>query len=162
MKKRIETSLKKTHVKRNCLIAAVILSASLWSCEETGTDIPVVTPLGTSECHTATDMLSVKEFATDSLAISWPDEEGPMTVTHYNMILDCGEPHITTRVERAGQVVTVVEEVGEQGLTNCICLYDNSFQIDLLPERPFTLVVQVESLYCGNAETHTVYEHTFE
>ena len=77
-------------------------------------------------------------------------------------MLDCGEPQITTTVETDGNIVTVVEHVGEQGLTNCICLYDNSFQINNLPARPFTLILKIESLICGNPESATVYERTFE
>ena len=100
-------------------------------------------------------------MSTDSIVVLWPGIGNPMLVTHYNMGLDCGEPNITTSVETNGNTVTVVEHVGEQGLTDCICLYDNSFQINNLPPQPFTLIIKVESIFCGTPELTTVYEHTF-
>ena len=74
--------------------------------------------------------------------------------------LDCGEQNITTTVEIEGNVVTVVEHVGEQGLTDCICLYDNSFTINNLPQGEFTLRIKVESLYAGTPHQTTVFEET--
>ncbi len=153
----------KITMKNICMfVSAAMLVVLFGGCKKTVDEMPVVTNVSVSDCHTATDQLAVKEFTTDSVVVSWPDDNEPMSVTHYNMVLDCGEPHITTRVERAGQVVTVVEEEGEQGLTDCICLYDNSFELSSLPSRPFTLVVKVESSYCGHLEARTVYEHLFE
>jgi hypothetical protein len=52
--------------------------------------------------------------------------------------------------------------VGEQGMTDCFCFYDNTFQIDNLPRTPFTLVVQVESVFMDNLpETAIVYQQQF-
>jgi hypothetical protein len=77
--------------------------------------------------------------------------------------LDCGSDNrIVTTVEMAGDVVTVTEHVGEQGMTDCFCFYDNTFQIDNLPRTPFTLVVQVESVFMDNLpETAIVYQQQF-
>lgn len=144
------------------LAAATIIIALLWACEMDYQANPFISNINTSDCHTSTDKLAAKEMNTDSIVVSWPGGDNPMQVTHYNMVLDCGEPHINTTVETNGNIVTVVEHVGEQGLTNCICLYDNSFQINNLPARPFTLVLKVESLICGSPELSTVYEKTFE
>lgn len=59
-------------------------------------------------------------------------------------------------------MLKVTEHVGEQGLTDCFCFYNNTFQITSLPQRPFTLVVQVESLIWGNVpETTIVYQQQF-
>lgn len=144
------------------LAAATIIIALLWACEMDYQANPFISNINTSDCHTNTDKLAAKAMNTDSIVVSWPGDGNPMQVAHYNMMLDCGEPHITTTVERNGNMVTVVEHVGEQGLTNCICLYDNSFQINNLPARPFTLILKIESLICGNPESATVYEQTFE
>ncbi len=143
------------------LAAATIIIAMLWACEKDEPRTPFISNINTSDCHTDTDRLAAKDMSTDSIVVSWPGDGHPMQVAHYNIVLDCGEQHITTTVETSGNVVTVTEHVGEQGLTNCICLYNNSFQINDLPSRPFTLVVKVESLFCGSPESTIVYEHTF-
>ena len=144
------------------LAAATLIIALLWACEKNNTVNTSISNASVSDCHTSTDKLAAKDMNTDSIVVSWPGGDNPMQVTHYNMMLDCGEPHITTTVETNGNIVTVVEHVGEQGLTNCICLYDNSFEINNLPARPFTLILKIESLICGNPESATVYERTFE
>ena len=144
------------------LAAATIIIAMLWACEKDNPEIPYISNVNVSGCHTNTDKLAAKDMSTDSIVVSWSGDNEPMQVAHYNMTLDCGEPNITTTVEMAGNIVSVVEHVGEQGLTNCICLYDNSFQINNLPSRPFTLVIKVESLICGTPTAATVYQQTFE
>ena len=151
-------TMKQTQI----LAAATIIFALLWACEKSNTEPPFISNVSVSGCHTSTDKLAAKDMSTDSIVVSWPADNEPMQVAHYNMTLDCGEPNITTTVEVDGNTMTVVEHVGEQGLTNCICLYDNSFQINSLPSRPFTLVIKVESLICGIPALATVYEKTFE
>ena len=99
-------------------------------------------------------------MSTDSIVLSWVGEGNTLQVTHYNMMLDCGEPNITTTVETADNVVTVIEHVGEQGLTNCICLYDNSFLINNLPQEHFTLLIKVESIFFGDTSQTTVFQET--
>ena len=120
---------------------------------------PVLTSVTTSGCHTYTDALAAKDINTDSVAVAFSPDEGLMSVTHYNMPLDCGSgEHIVTTIERVGDTITVTEDVGEQGRTNCVCLYDNSFQITYLPPRPFTLIIKVVS----GSEQRIVYQQTFE
>ena len=144
------------------LAASTIIIAMLWACEKDNPEIPYISNVNVSGCHTNTDKLAAKDMNTDSIVVSWPGDGNPMQVAHYNMTLDCGEPIIITTMEMTGNVVTVVEHVGEQGITNCICLYDNSFQINSLPFSPFTLVIKVESLICGAPHLATVYQQTFE
>ena len=147
--------------KTRIMAAATIIIALLWACEKNESGAPFISDINTSDCHTSTDKLAAKDMSSDSIVVLWPGIGNPMQVTHYNMGLDCGEPNITTSVETNGNTVTVVEHVGEQGLTDCICLYDNSFQINNLPPQPFTLIIKVESIFCGTLELTTVYEHTF-
>ena len=147
--------------KTQILAAATIIFALLWACEKSNTEPPFISNVSVSGCHTSTDKLAAKNMSTDSIVVSWPADNEPMQVAHYNMTLDCGEPNITTTVETNDNTVTVVEHVGEQGLTNCICLYDNSFQINNLPPHPFTLIIKVESIFCGTPEQTTIYKHTF-
>ena len=64
--------------------------------------------------------------------------------------------------EGTGDTITVTENVGEQGRVNCVCLYDNSFQIQYLPPRPFTLVIKIVSSCFGTTGQSTIYQHTFE
>ena len=78
------------------------------------------------------------------------------------MTLDCGSgDNIVTTMEMKGDTITVTENVGEQGLTDCVCLYNNSFQIVDVPWSRFTLVIKEECSYMGNIEQRIVYQHTF-
>lgn len=142
------------------LAAATIIVAALWACEKENNSSPFISDVKTSDCHTSTDKLAAKDMTTDSIVFSFADDGNSLQVTHYNLMLDCGEPDITTTVETEGNVVTVVEHVGEQGLTNCICLYDNSFTINDLPQGEFTLRIKVESIYAGTPYQTTVFEET--
>ena len=150
------TTMKKTRL----LATATIIVAMLWACEKDNTTSPSISNIRTSDCHTNTDKLAAKDMTTDSIVYSWVSDGNSLQVTHYNMMLDCGEQNITTTVETEGNVVTVVEHVGEQGLTNCICLYDNSFTINDLPQGEFTLRIKVESIYAGTPHQTTVFEET--
>ena len=124
---------------------------------------PQLTDVVTSDCHTFTDILAAKDMNTDSVVVSFSLDNSVMSVTHYNMPLDCGSSErIATTIERVGNTITVTENVGEQGRTNCVCLYDNSFQIQYLPPRPFTLVVKIAADYYGTTEQTIVYQQTFE
>ena len=149
-------TMKQTQV----LAAATIIVAMLWACEKENNPTPFISDIHTSDCHTYTDKLAAKYMTTDSIVFSFADDGNSLQVTHYNLMLDCGEPDITTTVETEGNVVTVVEHVGEQGLTNCICLYDNSFTINYLPQGKFTLRIKVESIYAGTPHQTTVFEET--
>lgn len=145
---------------------AIILATTLLNgCEDYGDrdrdypDNPRLTDVVTSDCHTYTDNLAAKDMNTDSVVVSYIPHNNTMSVTHYNMPLDCGSgEHIVTTIERVGNTITVTEDVGEQGRTNCVCLYDNSFQIEYLPPRPFTLVVKVKA----GSEQRIVYQQIFE
>ena len=126
-------------------------------------DNPQLTNVATSDCHTFTDILAAKDMNTDSVVVSFSLDNNVMSVTHYNMVLDCGSgEHIATTIERVGDTITVTENVGEQGRTNCVCLYDNSFQIMHLPPRPFTLVVKIVADCFGTTGQTIVYQQTFE
>lgn len=141
------------------LLAAVAIITLMWSCTKEK-QTPEIVNAVTSDCHTSTDVLAAKEINTDSVVVSWVGND-QLQVRHYNMMLDCGGANIVTTVEISEDVVTVVEHVGEQGITDCICLYDNSFLIDNLPKHHFTLVIKVESLISGHPEQNTVYVHDF-
>ena len=121
------------------MAAATIILALLWACEKNESETPFVSDINTSGCHTSTDKLAVKDMSTDSIVVFWPGTGNSMQVTHYNMVLDCGEPHITTTVETNG----------------------NTFHINNLPPHPFTLIIKVESIFCGTPEQTTIYENTF-
>ena len=126
-------------------------------------DEPLLTDVATSDCHTFTDILAAKDMNTDSVVVSFSLDNSVMSVTHYNMPLDCGSgERIVTTIERVGDTITVTENVGEQGRVNCVCLYDNSFQIQYLPPRPFTLVIKIVADCFGTTEQTTIYQHSFE
>lgn len=137
------------------LLASVAIITVMWACTKEK-QTPEIVNAVVSDCHTYTDVLAAKEITSDSVVVSWVGND-KLQVTHYNMVLDCGGANIVTTVEISGDVVTVVEHVGEQGITDCFCLYDNSFLIDNLPRQCFTLVIKVESLINGHPEQSTVY-----
>ncbi len=147
-------------------VVVSLMAAAFWGCEKQNAIRPEISNVSVSDCHFPDPEKFSKSSDVDSIVVSWPSEGGPMTVTHYNMNLDCGsDEHIVTTVEMNGDVVIVTEHVGEQGLTDCFCFYDNTFQIDNLPQRPFTLIVQEESVFMGitgdTTETTIVYQELF-
>ena len=114
----------------------------------------------TSDCIMHTDMLAAKDMALDSISVTFTD--GSLSVTHHNMLLDCGMgENIATTMEVMGDTVMVTENVGEQGMTDCLCLYNNSFQIVDPPSGLFTLVIKEVYSYLGNANQRIVYQHQF-
>lgn len=148
-------------MKNTLLLASAIIVIMFGACRKDNSSTPTISNVKVSDCHTNTDKLAAKSMNTDSIVVSCAGDNTPMQVAHYNMMLDCGKPEINTTIEVNGNIVTVVEHVGEQGITNCIYLYDNSFQINSLPSRPFTLVIKIESLICGTPEYATLYEQLF-
>ena len=53
-------------------------------------ETPVVHNIVTSDCHHFTDPIAAKDMNTDSIVVEWDREGGSMSVSHYNMMLDCG------------------------------------------------------------------------
>ncbi len=114
----------------------------------------------TSDCLMNTDALAAKDMNTDSIEVSLRD--GTLSVTHYNMMLDCGSgENIVTTMEIMGDTIMVTENVGEQGRVDCLCLYNNSFQIVNPPAGRFTLVIKEVCSYLGQAQQRIVYQHLF-
>ena len=114
----------------------------------------------TSDCLMNTDALAAKDMNTDSIAVTIAS--GTLSVTHYNMMLDCGSgENIVTSMEVVGDTIMVTENVGEQGRVDCLCLYNNSFQIVNPPAGRFTLVIKEMGSYLGQAQQRIVYQHTF-
>ena len=139
-----------------------LLSTMMWACGEQTDSTPVITNVVSSGCHTDYTEVQTAKNVIDPIIVTWPSDEGPMQVTHYNLLLDCGsENGFVTTIEQNGDTVIVVEHLGMQGITDCLCLYDNSFQIENLPPRPFTLVIQVETLYLGTPNRFQVYSQLF-
>ena len=145
------------------MAAALTNGCSDWGDGDRGyPDGPQLTDVATSDCHTYTDNVAAKDMNTDSVVVTYIPYNYTMSVTHYNMPLDCGSGgHIVTTIERAGDTITVTENVGEQGRTNCVCLYDNSFRIIDLPTVRFTLVIKEVGNYLGQAQQRIVYQHSF-
>lgn len=114
----------------------------------------------TSDCLMKTDALAAKDMNTDSIGVTLAGET--LSVTHHNMLLDCGSgENIVTSMEVVGDTIMVTENVGEQGLVDCLCLYNNSFQIIDPPAERFTLVVKEVSVYLGQPQQRIIYQHQF-
>lgn len=147
------------------LVAVTITCATLiCSCEKCDWDDGLwVHNVSSTDSHTSIDKLAAKSLYTDSVVVEWNHEQRFMTVNHYNLMLDCGgERNIYATVERKGDTVWVVEHLGEQGMTDCICLYDNTFTISHLPQEAFVLVIEIESTHMGTVmERRKVYEQGY-
>lgn len=114
----------------------------------------------TSDCLMNTDALAAKDMNTDSIAVSIAGNT--LSVTHYNMMLDCGSgENIVTSMEVEGDTIMVTENVGEQGRVDCLCLYNNSFQIIDPPAGRFILVIKEVCSYLGQPQQRIVYKQLF-
>ena len=114
----------------------------------------------TSDCMMKTDALAAKDMNTDSIAVTISGNT--LSVTHYNMMLDCGSgENIVTSMEVMGDTIMVTENVGEQGQVDCLCLYNNSFQIIDPPAGRFILVIKEVCSYLGQPQQRIVYQHRF-
>ena len=144
------------------LLSALLLTAVGCSKKEMGgpyadTRLANIT---TSDCLMKTDALAAKDMNTDSIAVTIAS--GTLSVTHYNMMLDCGSgKNIVTSMEVVGDTIMVTENVGDQGQVDCLCLYNNSFQIVNPPAGRFILVIKEVCSYLGQAEQRIVYQHLF-
>ena len=114
----------------------------------------------TSDCLMNTDALAAKDMNTDSIAVTIAGNT--LSVTHYNMMLDCGSgENIVTSMEVVGDTIMVTENVGEQGRVDCLCLYNNSFQIFDPPAGRFILVIKEVCSYLGQPQQRIVYQQLF-
>ncbi len=144
------------------LLSALLLTVVGCSKKEMGGNYAdtYLANITTSDCLMNTDALAAKDMNTDSIEVSLRD--GTLSVTHYNMMLDCGSgENIVTTMEIMGDTIMVTENVGEQGRVDCLCLYNNSFQIVNPPAGRFTLVIKEVCSYLGQAQQRIVYQHLF-
>lgn len=149
--------MRHTNIKLLLSLLLIVVGCSKMDIDNRDT---YLTNIATSDCLFSTDTEAAKDLAPDSIVVTLTD--WTLSVTHSNMLLDCGSgENIVTTMELVGDTIKVTENVGEQGITDCICLYNNSFQIRNLPPSPFTLVIQEMSSYFDNIQRRIVYQHTF-
>ena len=149
------------HIK---LLLLSVLLLTVLGCSKSDMERPYadtrLANITTSDCLMNTDALAAKDMNTDSIAVTIAS--GTLSVTHYNMMLDCGSgENIVTTMEIMGDTIMVTENVGEQGRVDCLCLYNNSFQIVNPPAGRFTLVIKEVCSYLGQAQQRIVYQHQF-
>lgn len=138
---------------------AVLLSSCSKETIMNGIEGTYLDNISTTDCVYHTDTLAANDMNTDSITVVYNDI---LTVTHSNMPLDCEmEKHIVTTMQVDGDTITVTEDVGEQGLVNCICLYNNSFDIANLPSHPFTLIIKEVYVFQNTPAQRIVYQHRF-
>ena len=148
------------HINILLLSALLLTAAGCSKSMDMNLADPNITNATTSDCLMHTDLLAAKDMAHDSIAVTLAN--GTLSVTHYNMMLDCGSgENIVTTLETVGDTIMVTEDVGEQGQVDCLCLYNNSFQIVDLPTGTYTLVIKEVCRYLGNIDQRIVYQHTF-
>ena len=144
------------------LLSALLLTAVGCSKKEMGGNYADtrLANITTSDCLMKTDTLAAKDMNTDSIAVTITGNT--LSVTHYNMMLDCGSgKNIVTSMEVVGDTIMVTENVGDQGQVDCLCLYNNSFQIVNPPAGRFILVIKEVCSYLGQAQQRIVYQHQF-
>lgn len=151
-------------MKRIISLILLALLLTVVGCSKKDTERPYadayLANITTSDCLMKTDALAAKDMNTDSIEVTLAGET--LSVTHHNMLLDCGSgKNIVTSMEVVGDTIMVTENVGEQGLVDCLCLYNNSFQIIDPPAERFTLVVKEVSVYLGQPQQRIIYQHQF-
>lgn len=75
----------------------------------------------------------------DSVSISY--NNGTISVTHYNLIVNCGFQKVFVNVDVDGNTI----RIGEWGYpenADCICEVDNSFEINNIPRGTYNIVFE--------------------
>lgn len=138
-------------------LAALLL---LWACsKEDYLDGLWLSNEGHSDCLMSTDAeyLATKEIQTDSIVVAYDGYS--LHLEHHNMILDCNKyPEFQNYVLTIADTLVLVEYVGNQGQSNCFCLYDNWFDVNgVLPEKCHWLKVVKEYDWQGERKSYTMY-----
>lgn len=147
-------------MKKLFFVIVALAGLSVWSCSvEDDLNYPFINNEGHSDCRMSTDAeyLATKEIATDSVVVEYNGYT--LHVEHRNMVLDCNNnPTFQNYVGYEGDTLVLREYVGEQGRTDCFCLYDNWFDVDdVLPQQYHWLKVVVEYDLLGERKSYTVY-----
>lgn len=145
-------------MKKICFALAALLL--LWACSmDEYCDGPWLTNEGHSDCLLSTDAeyLATKEIQTDSIVVVM--DYRTIHIEHHNMYLDCGKnPTFHNYLSYAGDTLVVHEDVGEQGQTDCVCLYDNWMDVEGVDLKYKAIKIVKDYSFCGNPESLTVYE----
>ena len=113
----------------------------------------------THSASTDAEYLATKEWQTDSVVVTF--DGSTIHIEHHNMVLDCNKnPMFNNYLTTEGDTLVVHEDVGEQGNTNCFCLYDNWMDVEGSPRYRYLRIV-LEYSYSGNNESATVFESMF-
>lgn len=141
-------------------IGAVLL---FWACSKGDGfwDGPWLSNEGHSGCKMSTDAeyLATKEWQTDSVVVTF--DGSTIHIEHHNMVLDCNKnPMFNNYLTTEGDTLVVHEDVGEQGNTDCFCLYDNWMDVEGSPRHRYLRIVK-EYCYLGNNDSVTVFESMF-
>lgn len=139
-------------------IGAILL---LWSCSMDMQGDVWLSNEGHSGCKMSTDAeyLATKEWQTDSVVVTF--DGSTIHIEHHNMVLDCNKhPMFNNYLTTEGDTLVVHEDVGEQGNTDCFCLYDNWMDVEGSPKYRY-LRIMLEYSYSGNNGSATVFESMF-
>lgn len=139
-------------------IGAVLL---LWSCSEFDKSSIWLSNEGHSGCKMSTDAeyLATKEVQTDSVVVVF--DGSTIHIEHHNMTLDCNDnPMFNNYLTTEGDTLVVHEDVGEQGLSDCFCLYDNWMDVEDYWGYRY-LRITLDYSYFGDKRSATVFESEF-
>lgn len=139
-------------------IGAILLP---WSCSMDMQGDVWLSNEGHSGCKMSTDAeyLATKEWQTDSVVVTF--DGSTIHIEHHNMVLDCNDnPMFNNYLTTEGDTLVVHEDVGEQGNTDCFCLYDNWMDVEGSPKYRYLRIV-LEYSYSGNNDSATVFESMF-
>lgn len=139
-------------------IGAILLP---WSCSMDMPGDVWLSNEGHSGCKMSTDAeyLATKEWQTDSVVVTF--DGSTIHIEHHNMVLDCNKhPMFNNYLTTEGDTLVVHEDVGEQGNTDCFCLYDNWMDVEGSPRHRYLRIVK-EYSYLGNNDSVTVFESMF-
>lgn len=124
------------------MLSAVALTAA---CTKRGDASRVqISNITNNGCHSHTDAqaLAYKSLDEEQEWVEFNYGNGVLTVTHHNLLVNCGAfaNGIDVDISIDGNTVTINEWEHDGPVADCLCFTDNMFQIVNLPRGTYTFV----------------------
>lgn len=126
----------KTNVLKIALLALVaVVMFSISSCEKEKSEELTISNINYTDCLSESkDTFSKDPSNSDSIEYSYQNHI--LYITHHNLVVGCGE-ELHVDVQRINDTIRIAEWT--DGYVNCVCLIDNSFQINNLEKGSYIL-----------------------
>lgn len=134
--------------KRSIKTALLLLAAAAvlaGACHKQGDPSRAkVTHITNNGCqqHTDAQALADKDTDDEPERVAFSYRNGVLTVTHYNILVNCAfeSNGIDVAIHVDGDTVTIDEREHDGPMADCMCRTDNTFQIVDLPRGTYTFV----------------------